>query len=90
MILKPLVAHLSGASDPFGRTRTMLLGAPIPANGERTDFMRARSIDGHVVAQSTQDSAALLSLAGADLLIVRAPHAPALPAGAAVEVLETA
>ena len=71
---------------------TALLGAPVKANDQRADHLRA-TVTGGPGGQSivtpfpVQDSAMLRRLAHADALILRAPHAPALAEGAQVEVI---
>lgn len=87
LFLRPLIATMAGAPDPFPRTATAILGEDLPANDHRQDYLRAAIRDGHVFAASIQDSSMLLTLARADCLIVRAPHAPALGAGEVVEIL---
>ena len=67
-------------------------GAPLPQNGPREHYMRAhleRSSDGDLVATAfdNQDSSVLRNFAAAAALIVRPPHAPALDAGEAVEIV---
>jgi molybdopterin molybdotransferase len=64
----------------------------MPENHIREDYVRARierGPDGQLIAVpfSTQDSAMLVTLADADGLIRRRPHAPAAPRGAMVEVI---
>ncbi|WCM28248.1 molybdopterin molybdotransferase MoeA [Sphingomonas sp. QA11] len=87
LFLRPLIATMSGALDPFPRTATAILGEDLPANDRRQDYLRAAIHDGRAFASGIQDSSMLLTLARADCLIVRAPHAPALGAGEAVEIL---
>lgn len=87
LFLLPLVAHLSGAAHPCPALRTATLGEPLPANGPRADYMRAAFRDGRVVAATIQDSSMLRTLARADCLIVRAPHAPSAQSGDSVEIL---
>lgn len=88
LFLLPLIARFGGAADPLPRTRTVTLGAPLPANGIRQDYLRARIRDGRAYAPDGQDSAALAALAAADGLIVRSPHAPASMAGDSAEMLD--
>lgn len=90
LFLVPLVAHLAGAADPLPVTRTATLGEPLPANGARADYMRAAHRDGRVVAAAIQDSSMLRTLARADCLVVRPPHAPAANPGDSVEILDIA
>lgn len=87
IFLLPLVAHLSGAADPLPASRTARLAEPLPANGPRADYMRAAHRGDGVVAAAIQDSSMLRTLARADCLIVRPPHAPAANPGDPVEIL---
>ncbi|MFZ5747324.1 MAG: gephyrin-like molybdotransferase Glp [Pseudomonadota bacterium] len=90
LFVRPLVAHLAGAADPLPRTQTARVGAPLPANGIRADYMRAERRDGAVVPAEVQDSSMLRTLARATCLIVRPPHAPPLERGDSVEILDIA
>ena len=90
LFLKPLIAAMAGAADPLPRIYAAPLGEPIPANGERADYLRARLIDGRVFVSATQDSSMLLTLARANCLIVRPPHAPPALAGEIVEIVPLA
>lgn len=86
VFLWPLVRALSGVADARS-TLTLPLGAALPANGPRQDFMRARRTEDGVVADARQDSSMLAVLARADCLIVRPPHAPPAAKGDPVEAL---
>lgn len=90
LFVRPLLAQLAGAADPLPRHRSARLGAPLPANGERTDFLRAHHRDGGVVPAARQDSAMLRVLSHADCLILRAPFAPPAMPGESIEVLDIA
>jgi molybdopterin molybdotransferase len=90
LFAKPLIAHRSGAADPFPRGRMAILGEPLPANGPRTDYLRAALIDGRVHASAIQDSSMLRTLARSTCLIVRQPHAPAANSSDSVEILDIA
>lgn len=93
VFLKPAVRRLGGeahVSNWLGRAR---LGEPLPANKERQDYLRGRSdYDGAgtrlVTPFPVQDSSMLSTLAKADCLIVRPPHAPEAAAGDEVLVLD--
>jgi molybdopterin molybdotransferase len=87
LFVRPLVAHLAGARDPFPPRTTAVLGEPLPPNGERTDFLRAALIDGRVHVASIQDSSMLRTLARSTCLVVREPHAPEARAGDSAEIL---
>ena len=61
-------------------------------NDRRADFLRASleaDAEGHITVRPfpMQDSSMLATLARADALVLRAPFAPALPAGAEVEAI---
>nr|WP_294814049.1 gephyrin-like molybdotransferase Glp [uncultured Sphingomonas sp.] len=90
LFVHPLIAFLSGARDPLPVTRSAILGEPLAANGERTDYLRAEISDGCARASTIQDSSMLGTLARAGCLIVREPHAPAAKAGDSVEILDIA
>ena len=90
LFLRPAIAAMLGTD-----TDTALAGArlavPLAANDKRQDYIRARleRRDGEMwaVPFPLQDSAMLSTIAAADALIVRAPHAPEAAAGAKVDVL---
>ena len=90
LFLKPLVAALAGR--PFAPDiREAVLAAPMMANDHRQDYVRAETAqhDGRLVATpyATQDSSMLKTLAMANALVIRAPHAPAAAAGETCRVL---
>ncbi|MCP3733343.1 molybdopterin molybdotransferase MoeA [Sphingomonas sp. RP10(2022)] len=87
LFVKPLIAHLGGARDPLPRTTRAILGENLPANGPRTDYLRAELRDGHAFASTIQDSSMLLTLARSHCLIVRPVGAPAARAGDSAEIL---
>jgi molybdopterin molybdotransferase len=92
LFLLPSLSRLSGLPAAPPPVTTALLGAPVKANDQRADHLRA-TVTGGPGGQSivtpfpVQDSAMLRRLAHADALILRAPHAPALAEGAQVEVI---
>ena len=90
LFLKPLLARLGGR-DHRQDIRPARLGAAMPANDLRQDYVRAvvREDGGELVATpfSIQDSSMLRMLADANGLIVRAPYAPASAAGDTCSVL---
>lgn len=87
LFLKPLIAAMSGAASPLPATRTVPLGAMLPANGVRADYPRVRLIDGVAHPLTGQDSSMLRALAMADALAIRPPHVPAANPGDSVEIL---
>jgi molybdopterin molybdotransferase len=90
LFLQPAIAALLGTATDILRISARMAG-PLGANDTRQDYVRARlsERDGErwVEAFAVQDSSMLSALAGADALIVRAPHAPALAQGERVEVI---
>ncbi|ODT88212.1 gephyrin-like molybdotransferase Glp [Phenylobacterium sp. SCN 70-31] len=93
LFLRPLIAAHQGA-DPVLPMRRARLEAPLPANGPREHWMRARL--GHADAGLTarpyrdQDSSLVGVFAAADALLVRPAGAPAAGAGDLVDVLPLA
>lgn len=91
LFLVPLLRRLQGLPAE-NATLTVTLGAPLKANDDRTDFLRATlspGPDGGPVATPfpRQDSAMMSRLAQADALIVREPHAAAAAIGDRVTVI---
>lgn len=87
LFLSPLVRHMAGASDPFPRTSTAPLATPLPATGQRDEYLRAYRDAAGVTCVSSQDSAAASSLAQADCLILRAAASAPATAGEQVVIL---
>lgn len=86
-------AHLRALMglDPALPRRVARSTTALRANDEREDYLRASRVardDGvlWLLPATCQDSSMTATLAAADALIVRAPHAPELAAGAEVEV----
>jgi molybdopterin molybdotransferase len=90
LFLKPLVAQLGGRKAEQD-IRTAVLGAAMPANDMRQDYVRAKVdiVNGRLTATpfSIQDSSMLRILAGSGGLIIREPFAPAVETGAPCTVL---
>ena len=90
LFLRPAIATMLGTdtAQPLRRAR---LAAPLAANDSRQDYLRANTAwrDGEcwVRANPRQDSAMLKIFAQSDALIIRAPNAPALEAGAPVDFI---
>ncbi|NUB05517.1 molybdopterin molybdotransferase MoeA [Azospirillum sp. Vi22] len=91
LFLVPVLRRLQGLPAE-NATLTARLGAPLKANDDRTDFLRATlstGADGEPVATPfpRQDSAMMSRLARADALIVREPQATAAAVGDRVTVI---
>src|SRR6056297_2646050 len=83
----PMVEAMLGLGTAPAPRRTAPLAAPLPANGPREHYMRARLGDDGIAAEDRQDSSLLSILAHADALLVRPPHDPAREAGEMVTFL---
>jgi molybdopterin molybdotransferase len=92
LFLLPALSRLCGLPAAPPPVSSAILGAAVKPNDKRADHLRATvKVDamGRVVATPfpVQDSAMLRRLALADALVLRAPHAPALEAGAEVGII---
>ncbi len=92
LFLKPALDKLSGLPDAGDIATTVRLGMALKQNDRRQDYLRARLVraaDGVVEAVpfEVQDSSMMRPLAASDCLVVRPPHAPALPAGSMVPII---
>jgi molybdopterin molybdotransferase len=92
LFLRPALLRLLGAADLAHPEIDAVLGAGLPANDQRQDYLRAtlaRGPDGALVATAfaRQDSSMLSVLARADALLMRPPGAPALAAGSRVTAM---
>jgi molybdopterin molybdotransferase len=91
----PLLRRLAGRRDLGPDTESAVLGCDLPANDERTDYMRAELSarpDGGLVATPypVQDSSMLVPLANAGCLVIREPYAPAAAAGRPCTIVKLA
>ena len=87
IFLRPVVDVLLGLPARPANQQTARLATPLPANGPREHYMRARTGPDGVNAFDRQDSSLLTVLSAADCLLVRPPHDPARPAGETVETV---
>ena len=95
LFLTPLLRRLAGRADLGPDTESAALGCDLPANDERTDYMRADLVvrhNGTLVATpyAVQDSSMLAPLAKAGCLVIREPYAPAAAAGASCRIVKLA
>ncbi len=90
LFIRPAVARMLGC-DFIPATAFASLTAPLPANGSRQDYVRAklahRAGELHATPFRLQDSSTQKIFAQSDALIVRRPGAPAAQKGESVDVL---
>ena len=88
LILRPMLAKMMGLPTALPREPGVITHA-LPENDQRRDFIRARRLpDGRIDAEAQQDSSMLTTLLGAEVLLDRPPHDPALEAGDSVRVID--
>jgi molybdopterin molybdotransferase len=90
--VKPALEKLSGLPDKGDPQTTARLGIALKQNDRRQDYLRARlqrAPNGalEVVPFEVQDSSMMRPLAASDCLVMRPPHAPAVPAGSEVPII---
>lgn len=90
LFVKPAIRALAGAAMPLPVSVTARMAEPLPANGPRTDYMRGITTPDGVRVASVQDSSMLRTLARADCLVIRPPHAPAAAVDEIVDILALA
>ncbi len=92
LFLVPLIRRMSGRTDLSAPVESALLGADLPANDERADYLRATLTAGPdgVIATPfpTQDSSMMAPLAKADCLLIREPYAPPAKAGSRCRIVK--
>lgn len=92
LFIVPLLRRLQGRTDFEPRTLSAVLGADLPENDHRQDYLRARIVpgpDGRLVAtpHERQDSSMQALLVESDGLLIRKPRAAAAQPGESCEVL---
>jgi molybdopterin molybdotransferase len=92
LFVGPAIDAMLGLDPNAERAISVTLGADLGENDRRQDYLRAtlaRGDTGGLVATpfKRQDSSMLSRFVMADCLIVRAPHAPPIKAGATVEAI---
>jgi molybdopterin molybdotransferase len=88
VFLAPVIRAMLGLPAGAAPRQSVRLGAPLPENGPREHYMRARRTGDTVTAFDRQDSALLTVLAGADCLLVRPPLDGPRQKGEPVEVID--
>ena len=92
LFLVPLIRRLAGRQDIERIPQPARLGRDLPANDERTDYLRATLVagtDGPIATPlPDQDSSLMAPLAKADCLVIREPHAAAAAKGSDCVILK--
>lgn len=91
LFMEPVLRRIARRPS-FSRLTRAVTATPLKANDHRQDYLRARLVrdeSGQPVAESypVQDSSMMKILSRSDCLIVRPPHAPAIEAGSACEIV---
>lgn len=87
----PVLRAMAGCPDPLPRHETAPLATPLPAGSNRTEYLRGRrNPDGSIAPAGSQDSAALFTLAGANVLIRLDRDAPPQDMGASARYIPIA
>ncbi len=81
LFAQPLVEAMLGLPAQAAPHLPSQLAAPVPANGPRAHYMRARLTPDGIIPAERQDSALLSVLAEATVLLFRPPHDPAREIG---------
>jgi len=90
VFLLPALAVLGGLPAGETATEAAVAGADLPANDQREDYLRCHLESGVATPFPRQDSSMLKTLARADALLIRAPHAPAVARGTPVRIIHLA
>jgi molybdopterin molybdotransferase len=92
LFLVPLIRRLAGRADLTPTPEPARLGHDLPANDERSDYLRAlltAGPDGPIATPlPVQDSSLMAPLAQAGCLLIREPNAPAAKAGSPCVILK--
>jgi molybdopterin molybdotransferase len=92
LFLIPLIRRMSGRADLTIPVESAVLGADLPANDEREDYLRAslrHTAAGDIATPyPVQDSSMMVSLANADCLVIREPYAPAASVGSRCAIVK--
>lgn len=81
LFLLPLVRYLAGSNAPLPKVIEGILGQPLAAGGNRTEFLRAFEENGFISSFSKQDSGMLTPLSKANALLINPINTPARAIG---------
>ena len=84
LFLLPLLRAMLGAASPLPRAFMAPLAEPLPAGGDRQEFLRAHWDGTGLTTAVNQDSGALAALGASNALIERPASAPPAPANTMV------
>jgi molybdopterin molybdotransferase len=90
VFLLPVVRKAMGCISPLPDRMDVATGIALPPGGQRQEYLRGVVADGAVTGLFDRDSAALLPLAAANVLIERAVDAPPAKPGDRVTVIPIA
>ncbi|MBV1902050.1 MAG: molybdopterin molybdotransferase MoeA [Marinosulfonomonas sp.] len=85
VFMLPMLRKMLGLGAQAAPRATAKLAAPLPVNGARAHYMRARVNDGEIAPAKRQDSALLSVLADVNALLIRPVDDPAREIGESVE-----
>jgi molybdopterin molybdotransferase len=83
LFLLPLIRHFAGAASPFAQIVSAKSLQALPANGNRTEFMRAYVDNNGIRTFGGKDSGLTKPLAMANALLIRPAHATEIEIGEA-------
>jgi len=87
VFMVPMLRKMLGLGAQAASRATAKLAEPLPANGARAHYMRARVNEGEIAPAKRQDSALLSVLADANALLIRPVNDPAREIGELVEFI---
>jgi len=87
VFLRPAVDKMLGLAAVALPEQSFALTAPLPKNGPRAHYMRARVKGGHCTPADRQDSALISVMARSNALLIRDPFAPKAEIGDTVRCI---
>lgn len=87
LFLLPLVRHMAGSAAPLPVIASGHAACAYPAGGNRTEYLRARAVNGRIEPFTGQDSGLAVPISKANALLIRDIGAPPIAAGDKVQYL---